>query len=615
VRGRNATGPTRVAGGGYPGSPIPFADPGRPDTRTPARFLWWLARRQARRVAAVALWSSLWMVGLALPPYLVSRAVDTGLRPGDLPVLAAWSAAIVGISMLNAALGLLRHRTMTFVRLDASLRTAQLVARQAVRLGDTLPRLVSAGEVVNIGTADIARVAETLVVCGPGAGAVVAYAVVTMLLLRVSPLLAAIVLLGVPAVALLVAPLLGRLRRVEGRYREHQGALTARAGDIVAGLRVLSGVGGKDVFAARYRDRSRALMAEGYRVGAVTSWVFALAVGVPAVFVAVVVWLAARLAAGGDITVGEMTAVYGYVAVLAVPVGSFIESADSLARGLVSAGRVLRILNLAPLVRDADPSGHGAAGGAHGARAGRARPHDAAGGLHDPDSGLAVPAGRMLALASDDPAAAAAIVDRLGRYVESGATWGTSALGGWPVAEIRRRVVVARGDAHLFAGTLRETVTPGLARDDAAVAAALHAAAADDIVEALPGGLDARVEEKGRNLSGGQCQRLRLARALLTDAEVLLLVEPTSAVDVLTEAMIATRLHAARRGGTTVVVSTSPLLLARAESVAYVSAGRVAATGTHAELLRGQPGYRALVLRGEDGEPRRHPDAAAEAAR
>ncbi len=85
-------------------------------------------------------------------------------------------------------------------------------------------------------------------------------------------------------------------------------------------------------------------------------------------------------------------------------------------------------------------------------------------------------------------------------------------------------------------------------------------------------------------------------RALLADPDVLLLVEPTSAVDAHTEALIAARVRAARRGRTTVVTSTSPLLLDQADEVAYLVDGRVVATGTHPELLA-DPGYHGLVFR------------------
>ncbi|NUR24573.1 MAG: ABC transporter ATP-binding protein, partial [Catenulispora sp.] len=128
---------------------------------------------------------------------------------------------------------------------------------------------------------------------------------------------------------------------------------------------------------------------------------------------------------------------------------------------------------------------------------------------------------------------------------------------------------------------------------------ALHTAAAEDIIEALPEGLDAEITERGRSFSGGQQQRLRLARALLADPEVLLLVEPTSAVDAHTEARIADRLAAARAGRTTVVFTTSPLMLDRAEHVVFLADGRAVAEGRHRELLATVPAYRATVTREE----------------
>ncbi|GAA3109057.1 ABC transporter transmembrane domain-containing protein [Nonomuraea salmonea] len=207
------------------------------------------------------------MVCLTLPPYLLSRAIDDGLATGDLAVLTGWVAAVLGTGVLNAWLAIMRHRTMTRVRMDAAFRTAHVVALQAARLGAALPRKVTAGEVVTIGFGDAAMMSATLTVTGPGVGAVLAYIVVAVLLLAVSPVLAAVVLLGVPLLVVLLGPLLGRLRGAETAYRAGQGELAARFADIVGGLRVLNGIGGKDVYAARYRRGSQELRERGYRVG------------------------------------------------------------------------------------------------------------------------------------------------------------------------------------------------------------------------------------------------------------------------------------------------------------------------------------------------------------
>src|SRR5690606_29026572 len=117
---------------------------------------------------------------------------------------------------------------------------------------------------------------------------------------------------------------------------------------------------------------------------------------------------------------------------------------------------------------------------------------------------------------------------------------------------------------------------------------------------AIPGGWAGELDERGRGLSGGQRQRLVLMRALAADPEVLVLVEPTSAVDAHTEARIAERLGTVREGRTTVVMTASPLLLHHADEVVLLQDGLVTARGTHADLLADHSAYRAVVVRGEE---------------
>ncbi|WP_233290446.1 ABC transporter ATP-binding protein [Kitasatospora sp. MBT66] len=567
---------------------VPYESPGLPDHRSPLRFLWWLTTSQYRRVLLGTLWGITWMCALMLPPYLLSRTIDEGLEARDTGMLLLWTGAVVVTGAGTAVLGILRHRTMTRIRADAAYRTVQVVTRHVTRLGSALPRQVSAGELTHLHVGDISRIAQTLTVTGPGVGAVVAYAATAVLLVRISAVIAVVVLLGVPALALTVGPLLGRLHGAEGRYREDQGALTSLAGDMVAGLGVLNGIGGKALFAARYRERSRALVPLGYRVAAITSWVQALTACLPTVFLAVVTWISARMAASGAITVGELVAVYGYVAALLVPVSSLIEGADDLPRGLVSARRVVDILALAPA-----PGGHRT----------RLDPPAAPGPLRDPASGLVVAPGKVTALVGARPDEPRAVVDRLAGYTDSEASWGDFELSDWDRTALRRHILLADNDAYVFPGYLRSVVSGSTDRSDEDIRRALHAAAAEDIVDALPDGLDTRLENQARNVSGGQRQRLRLTRALLADPAVLLLVEPTSALDAHTEATVAARVAAHRRGRTTLVVSTSPLVLGRADEVAYLVDGKVRAAGTHRELLADQPGYAALVFRGSTGIP------------
>lgn len=563
------------------------------------RYLWWLVRRQPWRVLRGSLLGTAWMVGLSVRPYLIYRAVDDGLRARDTGALALWVVAIVVAGVGLSYLGIMRHRTMTFIREDAKARSAEVLLRHLSRIGAVLPRRVGAGEVSTIGGSDIDWAAQVLTLTGPGVGAVVAYGIIAVVLWSISPLLALCVLLGVPAVGLVVGPLLRRLERAESVYRKQQGALTARSGDIVAGLRVLAGVGGRDLFARRYAARSQELRAEGYRVGAVNSWIDAATVAIPGLFLAAVVWLTARMAVTGEVTIGELVAVYGYVATLIVPVWFLLEGSHQLIRGRVAARRIADLLT----VTSDDVGGPGRRWSGPvpdprqpGALAAPAGPAD----LHDPLTGLTVRAGRLTGVAADDPAEALALADRLGRYVVSDTTWGGVPLTGVALDEVRSRIMVADHDSYLFAGTLRDILRPLADDDGGRIGAALRTASAEDVVDALPAGLDTPIDARARTLSGGQRQRVRLARALLAEPEVLILVDPTSAVDAHTEARIADRLRAARAGRTTVVIATSPLLLGRVDLVAHLRGGRITATGSHTDLLDADADYRHLVARGSD---------------
>jgi ABC-type multidrug transport system fused ATPase/permease subunit len=289
-----------------------------------------------------------------------------------------------------------------------------------------------------------------------------------------------------------------------------------------------------------------------------------------------VTWLGARFALAGEITVGQLVSFYGYAAFLVAPLRQLTEVIDKMTRGHVASRRVVQMLRVGTDLPDP------------------AEPVDVAGGeLADPASGVVITPGLVTAIAAADPVDAVTIADRLGRYAD-GATLAGVPLTQLRLATVRERILVADNDARLFTGPLREDLDP---YDRGGVPAALAAAAAADIIDALPVGLQSEVAERGRTFSGGQQQRLRLVRALVADPEILVLVEPTSAVDAHTEARIADRLSLARAGRTTAICSTSPLVLDRADRVLYVEDGRVVAEGTHRSLLDTEPRYARTVLR------------------
>jgi ABC-type multidrug transport system fused ATPase/permease subunit len=564
---------------------LPLGHPGLPDLRSPARFLLWVARGQLGTLALGIAYGVVWMGALAVVPALVGRAIDQGVAEGDRAELLRGSALVLVAGLVSAAAGILRHRTAVVNWLTASYRVQQLLVRQAVRLGGSLPRRVPTGEVAAVGSHDAERIGSAMDIVARLAGALVSFVIVAVLLLRASTTLGLLVVAGVPLLTAGVGPLLRPLHRRRTRHRELVGELTTVGADTVSGLRVLRGIGGEEAFFSRYAAASQEVRAAGLAAARVQSLLDAAEVALPGIFVVAVTWLGARLALAGRVSVGELIAFYGYAAFLVLPVRTVTEAADKFTRALVGGRRAVQVLALEPEF----VSGSSAAEPPAGVP------------LADGQSGLVVEPGQLTAIVAGVPEEAAAIADRLGRFADGdGVGLGGVALRDLPLEVVRRRVLVSEHDPRLFTGPLGDELDPTGAAPPERVLAAVATASASDVVEALPDGLATEVDERGRSFSGGQRQRLVLARALVADPEVLILVEPTSAVDAHTEARIADGLAAARAGRATVVCTTSPLLLDRADKVALVAGGRVVAEGTHRDLLDTEPRYRAVVTRGEE---------------
>jgi ABC-type multidrug transport system fused ATPase/permease subunit len=564
---------------------LPLAHPGTPDLRSPTRFLVWVARGQLGALAIAAGYGVVWMCALAVVPALVGRAIDLGVAGGDTAGLLRWSGLILAAGVVSATAGILRHRVNVANWLTAAYRVQQLLVRQAGRLGGSLPRRVPTGEVAAVGSHDAERIGAAMDIIGRLAGAIVSFVVVAVLMLRASTILGLLVAVGVPLLSVAVGPLLRPLHRRRTRHRELVGRLTTVGADTVSGLRVLRGIGGEEVFSRRYAVASQEVRTAGVAAARVQSLLEAAEVALPGVLVVLVTWLGARLAVAGQISVGELVAFYGYAAFLLLPVRIVTEAADKFTRAHVAARRTVEVLALEPEL-------------ASGSAAAEPPPGSP---LVDGQSGLVVAPGRLTAVVAGVPEEAAAIADRLGRFADGdGVRLGGVDLRDLPLEVVRRRVLVSEHDPRLFTGPLAAELDPTGEAPPDRVLAAIDTASAADVLEALPEGLATEVAERGRTFSGGQRQRLVLARALVADPEILVLVEPTSAVDAHTEARIADRLAAARRGRATVVCTTSPLVLDRADTVALVAGGRVVAEGSHRDLLDTEPRYRAVVTRGEE---------------
>jgi ABC-type multidrug transport system fused ATPase/permease subunit len=465
---------------------------------------------------------------------------------------------------------------------------AQVVGHHAARTGHAIKKEHSTGEVVATVSNDAMRAGGAFDITARLAGAIVSYIVVAIILLSASVTLGLVVLLGVPVLVVLMGTVIKPLQARQADQREEVGKLTALGADTAAGLRVLRGIGGEKAFFVRYRDRSQEVRQAGVRVALPQSTLDAAQVFVPGLFVVLVTWLGARFALQGKIDVGDLVAFYGYAAFLVLPLRTAAEAVDKITRSFVGARRMLGILSVERDIAEPERPTEEPPAGAP---------------LRDLGSGLLVEPGKLVGVVSAKPDEAARIADRLGRFRDDdGVVLGDVHLADLPIEAVRRRIVVSEADPVIFSGTLRSELDPWgrVDGEDEKLHAAIAVANAEDVIDALPEGLDAYVDERGRSFSGGQRQRLVLARALLSEAEVLVLVEPTSAVDAHTEARIARRLREARQGKTTVVITASPLMLDQTDHVFFVEDGRVAADGSHRELLRTSPGYRWTVTRGED---------------
>lgn len=610
------------------------SDPTVPDTRSAARLLWWFVRHQGLLFVACSVLSLTWVLPAATAPWILGMAVDEGIVPRDSSRLTFWVLVLLAVTVVGASSGVVYHTTVVRSWLVALYGTIVLVTHKSVLLGHILPRRVPTGEVLSVSGSDGDQFGAFIEVLTRAIGELVALCAIAVIVLRINLELGIVILLVAPLLVLTSAPLLRPMGNAQTRERTRDSELTGRATDIVAGLRILRGIGGERTFATNYAVQSQRVREAGVRAGVWQALVEAIGVLLSGMFVVALMWLGIREVRADRLQIGELITFLGYAIFLLQPIQTFFYLVQKATRAMVSARKSASVLGQsAPWPQDRAQGGL-----------------DPSALLVDEATGLVVRPGLLTAVVSADPDASAALADRLGRYLPmesdplpmdgdedargrsaalrrrlahesrvaqqsrdaavAAAPWGVS-LGGVDLSAVdlravRRTILVSDTAAFVFAGTLQEAIDPHGRCTREQAEAALHAAAAEDVYDITPGGWQGVLDERGRGLSGGQRQRLVLARALAQDPPILVLVEPTSAVDAHTEARIAERLQGFRRDRTTVVISASPLLLHHADVVAFVGraespgAGAMSVElGTHEDLLVRSPAYRNVVRRGE----------------
>ncbi|WP_061289311.1 ABC transporter ATP-binding protein [Herbidospora cretacea] len=538
---------------------------------------------QRRDVVTGAVLGAAHQAGEVMVPVLIGVVIDQGVARGDLPALARW---LVVLAVVYVALSF-SYRFGARAGERAAEKAAHALRMELVervldaRGGAENGRLP--GELTNTATEDAKRVGAVNMSVMLAVSALMGIVVAAVVLLRISVPLGLVVLAGTPLLLFLGHLLSKPLEKASEDQQDRAAHASGVAADLVKGLRVLKGIGAETAAVARYRVTSGDSLMATLHAARAEALQTGLVIALTGVFIAVVALVGGRLAASGEITLGELVAAVGLALFLIGPLEVFAWVNAQFAMGRASAARIAEVL-AAP----------------HAVAAGTSEPPSPVRGAlrlrdlaHDTLKGvdLEVAPGEVLGVAAVDPADALALLRCLGRTTPFD---GTAELDGVALADLdpaalRAVLLVADHDADLFEGTLRENV--GHANPEV-----MAAAGADEVADELPGGVDGRIAERGQSLSGGQRQRVALARALAADRAVLVVHDPTTAVDAVTEARIASRLREVRRDRTTILVTTSPALLAVADRVVLLDGGRITDAAPHADLVRRNATYRTAVL-------------------
>ncbi|MFC8420332.1 ABC transporter transmembrane domain-containing protein [Streptomyces sp. NPDC057236] len=547
-------------------------------------------RGRRRGVVAASLLGMGHQACEALVPVIVGVIIDEAVAKGSsgtllrlLALLAVVFAVLstcyrVGARITEAAGERATHR----LRLDLA---ARVLDPRGGADADRLP-----GALTSIATNDARRVGAAVTVLSYGASALAALAVSAVALLRISVPLGLLVLLGIPPLLWLGHRISGPLERRSETEQERAAHASGVAADLVMGLRVLKGMGAEPAAVARYRRTSQDSLAAALRAARSRAGHEGAVLALTGVFIAVIALVGAYLAMRGSISVGELVAAVGLAQFLLGPFQLLTFVNAEFAQGRASARRIAEVLAAPAAV---EPGG----AALPGTVTGRIRLRGVTlGALRGVDLDLGP---GLTGVVTGDPTAARDLLRCLAR--ESDPAGGVVELDGVPLTgldpdDVRRAVLVAPHDADLFETSLLDNVCGGADADAAVVEAALAASAADDVARLLPDGADTVLTERGRSLSGGQRQRVALARALAAGRPVLVLHDPTTAVDTVTESRIAARLKETRGDRTTVLVTTSPALLAVTDRVVVLDGGTVTADGRHAELVAADAAYCAAVL-------------------
>jgi len=563
-----------------------------PDVHCPrpgAGILRTALRRNAGAVAWGTVLMGLYQAGETAFPIALGLIVEHTLRDrslGSLGLSIAALAVIITTVSLSWRFGMrVLQKANTTEAHRWRVRVAACGLQPVARDVD-----LKSGEVLTIATEDADQTADIVEVVPLLVSSLVAVVVASVALGLADVRLGLLVIVGTVAILSILSVMSRRI----GSSTQEQQARVARAGakvaDLITGLRPLHGFGGNHAAFLSYRKVSTEAKHQAVTVARVNGVYAGTALALNAVLAAAVTLTAGWLAYEGRITIGELVMAVGLAQFIMEPLKLFSEMPKYVMMARASAERMALVLSAPPLT--APGLGRPAANGDlefDGVRYGS---------LHELT--FRVRAGEFVAIAPYQPRAAADLASILGVHVAPGTYEGVVRVSGRAISDLsvealRRHMLVNPYDGEIFAGSLRTNIDPsGTGR---MIPEAVEASLLTDVVALHPEGLDHGVRDRGANLSGGQRQRLSLARALAADSDVLVLHDPTTAVDAVTEQLIARNIAKLRAGRTTVVITSSPALLDVADRVLVLDDGVVTADDTHRHLLASDGNYCRAVAR------------------
>ncbi|MFG1685717.1 ABC transporter ATP-binding protein [Nonomuraea sp. NPDC049269] len=569
--------------------------------------------RNRRRLGLGTGLISLHQVCESLVPIFIGVIVDRAIGPGDGGALVLWVAALgVLFGVLTTVYRFGARQLMLAIAVEAHTLRVEVATKIMHPRGIRTDQ--RAGDLLTVSTTDTDNTSYLLDYVPRVAGAVTATVVSAVALLVIDVRLGLAVLVGTPVVLLALQAGTPLITKRVAEQQERAAEATSLATDLVSGLRPLRGIGAEEAAAQRYREVSgrslraivRAARTQGVYVAASTVCGALLACGIAI--------LAGWFALNGRISAGELITVIGLAQFLMEPIGLLAIVPSWVAEARASADRVAVVLDADPLV----PEGveELAPDGAPELEV-RALKYGTLDGVD-----LIVRPGEFVGVVAHRAADGEALVKILSGRVAPAEYDGQILVGDRQLArvrlaQLRRTMLVEPHHTDLFTGTIRDNVTAGAPPMDPTedpperqagspaevLAGVLAASAADQVLSAHPDGLEHLVTERGASLSGGQRQRVALARALMARPPILVLHDPTTAVDAVTEHAIAQGVRALRHPPdetgpfTTVVITSSPAMLAVTDRVVVIDDGRVVAEGAHAELAATDRNYNRAVLR------------------